>query len=617
MNDEFEFQPEPFASYSEAEDFEAFDAELADQEWEDEFRRFGRVSARPPGPRLRSAARRPPALRQTTRKPQRPQRPARRRPRPAGRARRPIGSLLAVGSAEPVEQASEYVRWVQLSLNQILKLRLPISGVMDAASRSALRTFQGQQNLPADGIAGPETRKALVEAKAKPSGRSDEPPPSGQRQQPSPTGPAEEPQPPDTSEEPASSGQSAEPAQPEEFEWLGADEFEWESERPPKKSAKASCQARSENVDCPSPGTPDEVLDNFGFDKAATDRVRHTAKIRRLAQQIVASQRSAQAIRTVLIAGHTDRVSDDDYNFKLGWRRAREVLRELCEAIEASSPGLSRSIRFELTSCGERQLKADAQASRRVEIFLRKPGAQPKKPVPPDHSLCGVPKNAGRARSELTQELEELERSSRPQTVRPQLSLFQNASTTSHRNHFQCQAARWARRLGAIASPSAGNCRRPVGPTQYNSGADIIRSIAAVRSCLRRRTEVIHVFGHSGSHGIFGSSAGSVGLYSGTFDAASRQGGARSVTEVPTASLSENVVIVLHGCNMGAGDDNFARALFQHLASRLRNPRVFAHPNSGCAGRDNSWREYSKRSPNGTRRHRSLAPHYSGDGCCS
>ena len=115
---EFEFQPEPFAPWSQAEDSEVLDAELADEEWESEFRRFGQVSGRAPGPRMRSAPRRPSAWRQPTRptqlKTRSPQRSQRPRPRPAARTRWPIGSIQAPGNAEPVEQASEYVRWVQL-----------------------------------------------------------------------------------------------------------------------------------------------------------------------------------------------------------------------------------------------------------------------------------------------------------------------------------------------------------------------------------------------------------------------------------------------------------------------------------------------------------------------
>lgn len=156
----------------------------------------------------------------------------------------PIDSIQEPSGTEPVERGSEYVRWVQSSLNQLLGLRLPITGVMNAAARSALRTFQGQQNLPVDGIAGPETRKALVEAKAKPSGRGDQPSRPGRSEEPSPSGPGDEPSPsapsgePSSSapsDEPSSSGpdqepSSQEPAQPEELEWLGADEFEWADE---------------------------------------------------------------------------------------------------------------------------------------------------------------------------------------------------------------------------------------------------------------------------------------------------------------------------------------------------------------------------------------------------
>ena len=60
---------------------------------------------------------------------------------------------------------SEYVRWVQSSLNQILNLRLPVNGMVGPETRSALRTFQQRQGLSVDGIAGPETKQALVEAR--------------------------------------------------------------------------------------------------------------------------------------------------------------------------------------------------------------------------------------------------------------------------------------------------------------------------------------------------------------------------------------------------------------------------------------------------------------------
>ena len=246
MSYELTIEPKRF------EHLDEFDSELADEEWEDEFRRFGRMPGRAPRLRMRGALRRRSPRSQTRPRPRPLKRPLRRpRRRPGVRPRPGIPGGLTIDSrqepagaeprepagaeprepagAEPVEQGSEYVRWVQSSLNQILGLRLPITGVMNAAVRSALRTFQGQRNLPVDGIAGPETRKALVEAKAKLGGRGDEPSGSAPSQEPAASGP-EEPSPSGPSAEPPPSGASQEPSQPQEFEWLGPQEFEWGSE---------------------------------------------------------------------------------------------------------------------------------------------------------------------------------------------------------------------------------------------------------------------------------------------------------------------------------------------------------------------------------------------------
>lgn len=59
----------------------------------------------------------------------------------------------------------EFVRWLQSSLNQVLRINLPITGVMNAATRYALRWFQQRHGLVANGIAGPEVVRALVQAK--------------------------------------------------------------------------------------------------------------------------------------------------------------------------------------------------------------------------------------------------------------------------------------------------------------------------------------------------------------------------------------------------------------------------------------------------------------------
>jgi peptidoglycan hydrolase-like protein with peptidoglycan-binding domain len=57
------------------------------------------------------------------------------------------------------------VRWVQSALNQIESAGLPVNGVMNAATRSALRKFQSRKGLPVDGIAGPEVEQALRDAR--------------------------------------------------------------------------------------------------------------------------------------------------------------------------------------------------------------------------------------------------------------------------------------------------------------------------------------------------------------------------------------------------------------------------------------------------------------------
>ena len=136
--------------------------ELCWEDWEDE-RPRGAASPRP--------AR---ATRATPARPRpRPSKPSRPRP-PVSRQR--LDASRSVGWPDPREPAeprepcicpahgTEYVRWVQSALNRIEGLALPVDGVMSAATRSALRGFQGRNNLPADGIAGPDTEQVLRDA---------------------------------------------------------------------------------------------------------------------------------------------------------------------------------------------------------------------------------------------------------------------------------------------------------------------------------------------------------------------------------------------------------------------------------------------------------------------
>ena len=74
--------------------------------------------------------------------------------------------MYGVSSAS---ESSDYIRWVQNSLNGLMGLRLPVNGVIDPAVRSALRSFQTRVGLPADGLVGPGTKRALRAARARTS----------------------------------------------------------------------------------------------------------------------------------------------------------------------------------------------------------------------------------------------------------------------------------------------------------------------------------------------------------------------------------------------------------------------------------------------------------------
>lgn len=54
--------------------------------------------------------------------------------------------------------------------------------------------------------------------------------------------------------------------------------------------------------------------------------------------------------------------------------------------------------------------------------------------------------------------------------------------------------------------------------------------------------------------------------------------------------------------------------MLEHLSGVLKNPKVYGHYNSGCAGRDNSWCVYSKKLLNGKAHSR---PDYSDPGGCT
>ena len=120
-------------------------------------------------------------------------------------------------AAYPASTRSEYIRWVQSALNDVLGLQLPTNGYAGPATRDAIRTFQQQSGIPADGVVGPDTERALLAARAQQSG------PGGPPTPPGPAGPP--PPPPPSAEPPPAAAAPAEPppAAPGELN------FEWES----------------------------------------------------------------------------------------------------------------------------------------------------------------------------------------------------------------------------------------------------------------------------------------------------------------------------------------------------------------------------------------------------
>jgi len=153
----------------------------------------------------------------------------------------PVGGYGVVPEpypAEPLPAGSEYMRWVQSALNDVLGLRLPVNGVADSATRSAIRSFQQREGLPADGTVGPDTERALIAARGGTSARAGggtPPEPDTGQSGPAMTEPAEPA--PAAPEQPA----SAAPAQEVGFEW---ETFEQEFGDAQKIAERAAVKSR-------------------------------------------------------------------------------------------------------------------------------------------------------------------------------------------------------------------------------------------------------------------------------------------------------------------------------------------------------------------------------------
>jgi outer membrane protein OmpA-like peptidoglycan-associated protein len=127
---------------------------------------------------------------------------------------------------------------------------------------------------------------------------------------------------------------------------------------------------------------PAEVLDGFAFNREQMPST-HQPTIVRIANCILASHNTAQPIRSVLIAGHTDPVGGEIYNLDLAYRRAEDVERRLRAALENIKRGSASLVTLEVDACGEAQpISGDNARNRRVEIFVPVKQRPPSKCLP-------------------------------------------------------------------------------------------------------------------------------------------------------------------------------------------------------------------------------------------
>jgi len=59
-----------------------------------------------------------------------------------------------------------YIKWIQMSLNRLLGTSITVDGISGSRTRAAIRRFQQQAGLRADGIVGPATERSMINAGA-------------------------------------------------------------------------------------------------------------------------------------------------------------------------------------------------------------------------------------------------------------------------------------------------------------------------------------------------------------------------------------------------------------------------------------------------------------------
>ncbi len=169
MSGELNFKAMPFEVYDE---FRRPTSEQGSFELEEEFGPRGRSRSRQQSfatraPRIMSKRSTTPSVSRPGKPTVPPFPPPHIPPYPPGRPRGAIDGRYGVAPypIEPVPTPSENFRWVQIALNDVLGLQLPVHGIADSATRSAIRSFQQREGLPVDGVVGPDTERALLAAR--------------------------------------------------------------------------------------------------------------------------------------------------------------------------------------------------------------------------------------------------------------------------------------------------------------------------------------------------------------------------------------------------------------------------------------------------------------------
>jgi outer membrane protein OmpA-like peptidoglycan-associated protein len=314
--------------------------------------------------------------------------------------RRPIRFRRRFGFGGPVStsvyssQGTEFIRWVQSSLNQVLGLNLVINGIMDQATRNGVREFQRQRGVPVDGIVGPETKQALISARAGDSGGSAagdaEPAGSAEPMEPSePSGQGEPSAPP----EPAGGGDAGAPPDSGELDEIAAmldemtDEEFWGSmEHDLDEIGWDSESLGYSGISCITPGNP-YVLHCFPPFKTELTREQHR-HLDIIAEKIRKSFTTSRPITKVRILGHsstwhaTSRTQLEEHAIRRAGNAANELILRLnrmglAKRVDIEADGVSDTVPWRGKSYsstdGSRASQNDRALNRRVEIWLLVP----------------------------------------------------------------------------------------------------------------------------------------------------------------------------------------------------------------------------------------------------